>query len=66
VCGTGIGAGVSGVYTITKSKSTVTIAKDSGLLLTDKCTWTAMGYEFAPTFTVKAGGASLGITSLNW
>ena len=63
MCGTGVAAGV---YTITKSKSTVTIAKASTLAVTDKCTWTAMGYEFAPTFTVKAGADSLGVTSQNW
>ena len=51
---------------MTKVKKTVTVAKGSGLGFTDKCTWTAMGYEFAPTFTVNVGADKLGITSTNW
>jgi len=68
-CGALSGTGVygSGLYSLsTVTATVVTIPKASTLALSDKCTWVAVSYVYAPTFKMANGTDDKGLATGNW
>tara|TARA_B110000285_G_C15077918_1_gene591818 strand:- start:1117 stop:1509 length:393 start_codon:yes stop_codon:yes gene_type:complete len=69
VCGAASGIGVydTGVYVLSAATATVvTIPMASTLATSDKCTWVATSFLYAPTFQMSDGTDLKGLANANW